>query len=119
MANALLGRIHLSGRLSELRPEARALVHEAMTVYKAVRADLAQAVPCWPLGLPAWDDPWIALALRTGGTTYLTAWRRPGTEPSATLRLPHLRGTHVRVDLLCRSPARSPPAGTRTPATSP
>ncbi|MGW2422828.1 alpha-galactosidase [Streptomyces sp. NPDC001709] len=107
MASALLGRIHLSGRLPELPPEARALVHEAVTVYKAVRADLAQAVPCWPLGLPAWDDPWIALALRTGDTTYLTAWRRPGTEASATLRLPHLRGAHVRVGLLYPSTSQA------------
>ncbi|MEU6784925.1 hypothetical protein ABZ912_37490 [Nonomuraea angiospora] len=34
MANALLGRIHLSGRVPELDPDARALVHEAVAVYK-------------------------------------------------------------------------------------
>ncbi|MEV5439425.1 alpha-galactosidase [Streptomyces sp. NPDC052682] len=100
MANALLGRIHLSGRVPELGPRARALVHEAVAVYKAVRADLPQAVPSWPLGLPGWDDPWIALALRTPATTYLTAWRRPGNGATATLRLPHLRDTAARVDLL-------------------
>ncbi|MFF4799574.1 alpha-galactosidase [Streptomyces sp. NPDC001351] len=100
MASALLGRIHLSGRVPELGPEARALVHEAVAVYKAIRADLPQAVPSWPLGLPAWDAPWIALALHTSATTYLTAWRRPGAEPSATLRLPHLRGSHIHADPL-------------------
>jgi alpha-galactosidase len=63
MASALLGRVHLSGRLPELGPEARALVHEAVAVYKAIRADLPRAVPSWPLGLPGWEDPWIALAL--------------------------------------------------------
>ncbi|QQQ73992.1 alpha-galactosidase [Saccharothrix sp. 6-C] len=100
MVNALLGRMHLSGRISELRPEARALVHEAVAVYKDIRADLPLAVPAWPLGLPAWDDPWIALALRTPDTTYLAAWRRPGAEGAVTLRLPHLRGADVVVDLL-------------------
>jgi alpha-galactosidase len=63
-------------------------------------------VPSWPLGLPAWGDPWIALALRTPATTYLTAWRRPGTDASATLHLPHLRDTAARVDLLYPSASR-------------
>ncbi|WP_406054741.1 alpha-galactosidase [Streptomyces sp. NBC_01077] len=107
MANALLGRIHLSGRIPELEPEARALVREAVATYKAIRADLPQAVPSWPLGLPAWDDPWIALALRTPATTYLTAWRRPGTDATATLHLPHLRDTATRVDLLYPSVSRA------------
>ncbi|MER5202728.1 alpha-galactosidase [Streptomyces sp. NPDC002825] len=107
MVNALLGRIHLSGLLPELDPEARALVHEAVAVYKTVRADLPHAVPSWPLGLPAWDDPWIALALRTPATTYLAAWRRPGTAATATLHLPHLRDTLARVDPLYPSAGRA------------
>ncbi len=100
MANTLLGRIHLSGLLPELRPEALALVHEGVATYKAVRADLAQAVPSWPLGLPAWDDPWLALALRTPATTYLTVWRRPGTDATASLPLPHLGGSAVETEVL-------------------
>ncbi|WP_217214645.1 alpha-galactosidase [Streptomyces sp. AC550_RSS872] len=101
MASGLLGRIHLSGHLPELEPEARALVHEAVAVYKAVRADLPQAVPSWPLGLPAWDDPWIALALHTPATTYLTVWRRPGGAATTTLRLPEQAdGGAARVEVL-------------------
>ncbi|MFI9569429.1 alpha-galactosidase [Streptomyces rishiriensis] len=101
MANALLGRIHLSGLLPELRPDARALVHEGVAVHKAIRSDLARAVPAWPLGLPAWDDPWLALALRTPATTYLTVWRRPGGgKATAALPLPHLRGAAARVEVL-------------------
>ncbi|MFF2426372.1 alpha-galactosidase [Streptomyces mirabilis] len=112
MAGALLGRIHLSGRIPELEPEARALVHEAVAAYKAIRGDLPGAVPSWPLGLPGWDAPWIALALRTPTTTYLTVWRRPGTDITATLRLPHLRVTAARVDLLYPSASRAVPAWT-------
>ncbi|MFE9450216.1 alpha-galactosidase [Streptomyces sp. NPDC006739] len=93
LVSALLGRIHLSGELAGLGPEARALVHQAVAVYRDLRADLPDALPVWPLGLPAWDDPWVALALRTPDTTYLTAWRRPGADPTTTLRLPHLRDT--------------------------
>ncbi|MFF7449680.1 MULTISPECIES: alpha-galactosidase [unclassified Streptomyces] len=100
MASALLGRIHLSGHLPDLGPEARALVHEAVAVYKAVRADLPGAVPSWPLGLPGWDDPWIALALHTPATTYLTVWRRPGGEATTTLRLPGQADGATRAEVL-------------------
>ncbi|MFB9497789.1 hypothetical protein ACFFR6_12495 [Saccharothrix mutabilis subsp. capreolus] len=86
MASALLGRVHLSGRIPELTPEARALVHEAVAVYKEIRADLPHALPSWPLGLPSWDDPWIALALDTPTTTYLAVWRRGG-ESTTTLNV--------------------------------
>ncbi|MFC3889876.1 alpha-galactosidase [Lentzea rhizosphaerae] len=99
MTNALLGRIHLSGRIADLQPEARALVHEALAVYKAVRADLPQAVPAWPLGLPGWDDPWLALTASTPSTTYLTVWRRGG-EDTTVLKLPHLSHVDVVVERL-------------------
>ncbi|MFI6494605.1 alpha-galactosidase [Streptomyces sp. NPDC050564] len=100
MTSALLGRIHLSGRLPELGPEARGLVHEAIAVYRAVRTDLPQAVPSWPLGLPAWDGPWTALALHTPATTYLTVWRRPGGEDTVIVRLPEPTGGATRADVL-------------------
>ncbi len=95
MASALLGRIHLSGKLADLSPEASALVHEALVVYKAIRADLPRAVPSWPLGLPGWDDPWPALVLSTSSTTYLTVWRRDGDDDTATVPLPNLSDVDV------------------------
>ncbi|MFD5403046.1 alpha-galactosidase [Streptomyces griseorubiginosus] len=116
MVNALLGRIHLSGLPGELRPEARALVHEAVATYKTIRADLARAVPAWPLGLPAWDDEWLALALHTPATTYVSVWRRPGAESGITLALPHLRGRTARVDVLY--PAASPADALWSPDTA-
>jgi alpha-galactosidase len=99
MTSALLGRIHLSGLLPDLGPEALALVHEALAVYKDIRADLPHALPSWPLGLPGWDDPWVALALTVPDATYLTVWRRHGEEPTTILSLPHLRGSAVRVEV--------------------
>ncbi|MEU7723148.1 alpha-galactosidase [Streptomyces tibetensis] len=116
MANALLGRIHLSGLLPDLRPDARALVHEAVGTYKAIRADLAHAVPAWPLGLPAWDDPWLALALHTPDTTYVTVWRRPGAQTTTSLALPHLRSRTTRLDVLY--PASSRAEATWNPGTA-
>ncbi|PBC70362.1 alpha-galactosidase [Streptomyces sp. TLI_235] len=107
MASALLGRIHLSGRLTELSPEARDLVHEAVAVHKSIRAGLREAVPAWPLGLPNWEDPWITLALRTPDTTYVTAWRRTGEETVRDLDLPHLAGADVHVEVLYPASSRA------------
>ena len=47
------------------------LVAEAVGVYKAIRADLAEAEPFWPLGLPGWADSWVALGLRAPGRSYV------------------------------------------------
>ncbi|MER5227399.1 hypothetical protein [Streptomyces flaveus] len=126
MTSALLGRIHLSGLLPELAPDALALVHEAVAVHKAIRGDLATAVPAWPLGLPGWDDPWLALALHNAATTdaldtvYVTVWWRPGdgSEESAVLPFPSLRGTRVGVTSCIPPPPRRMPPGTRRPRRS-
>ncbi|MEV0531068.1 glycoside hydrolase family 36 protein [Kitasatospora sp. NPDC050463] len=107
MASALLGRIHLSGRLTELSLEAQGLVREAVAVHKSVRADLPHTLPAWPLGLPGWEDPWIALALRTPTTTYVTVWRRSDSEAVRDLDLPHLAGTEVRAEVLYPSSSRA------------
>ena len=41
------------------------------------------AVPFWPLGLPRWADPWIALGLRAPGVSYLTVWHRGPLGPAS------------------------------------
>ncbi|MFG3719300.1 glycoside hydrolase family 36 protein [Streptomyces massasporeus] len=106
LGGALLGRIHLSGHLDRMSDHQRALVRDAVDVYKSMRGDLARALPFWPLGLPGWTDEWLALGLRTPGdaTTYLSVWRRGG--PSE-LRIPvrHLAGREVRTDVLHPSSA--------------
>ena len=100
MCTGMLGRLYLSGHLDHMSPEQRASVRAAVRTHQAIRADLAAAVPLWPLGLPRWDDPWLSLALRNGDTTYLAVWRRGGATAPATLALPHLRGRDVRIDVL-------------------
>jgi alpha-galactosidase len=83
MCGALLGRVHLSGHLDQMTPDQRALVAEAVRVYKTIRADLPTATPFWPLGLPRWTDPWIALGLRAPTVSYLTIWHRVAPAASA------------------------------------
>lgn len=105
LSTALLGRIYLSGHLNRMSPAQRALVAEALSVYKRVRGDIPAALPFWPLGLPGWTDPWVALGLRGAVTagetaTYLTLWRRDSEEPERALMVPHLRGHDVSASVL-------------------
>jgi alpha-galactosidase len=128
LCGAMLGRIYLSGHLDHMSREQRELVAEAVRVHKHLRGSLASALPFWPLGLPRWTDPWIALGLRTPQASYLTVWRRgpfdagTGTRTGAGIRtgigtvigtgtdtgdptgialpVPHLRGQAMTADVL-------------------
>ena len=110
MVNAMMGRVHLSGHLNRMSGPQRELVAEAVRVYKeSIRPAVAESVPFWPLGLPRWDDPWVALGLRAAGSSRLAVWRRgPGdaADPAAvTLPVPHLRGARVSARVLYPSHA--------------
>ncbi|MFI6402313.1 glycoside hydrolase family 36 protein [Streptomyces sp. NPDC050548] len=97
LTGALLGRIHLSGFLHRMDDERFDLVRSALSVYKDIRAEIAAAHPFWPLGLPGWDDEWIAQGLRGARSTYVTVWRREsdGEAVDCALAIPHLRGALV------------------------
>ncbi len=111
MANAMLGRVHLSGHVDRMSREQRALVSEAIRVYKEdIRHAIPQSTAFWPLGLPGWDAPWIALGLRapgkpgTPGISLLTVWRRePGPDNDVgqiTFPVGHLHGATVTAEVL-------------------
>jgi alpha-galactosidase len=77
------------------------------------RVAIPQSTAFWPLGLPRWDAPWVALGLRGPHTpgrpgaravSLLTVWRR-GPEPDdktgqITFPMPHLRGAAVTAEVL-------------------
>lgn len=98
LVTGLLGRFYLSGYLNRMTPESRAMVAEAVSVAKSVRSDIRGSVPTWPLGLPGWDDPWIALSLHQDGSELLSVWRRNAAESAIQLALPHLTGRDLRVE---------------------
>ncbi|MFB9635452.1 glycoside hydrolase family 36 protein [Streptomyces spiralis] len=99
LGGALLGRIHLSGYLNHMSSEQLALVKGALDTYKSLRHDLPHAVPFWPLGLPGWDDEWVALGMRAEEATYVSVWRRGGTK-DRTLPVPHLADRAVCAEIL-------------------
>jgi hypothetical protein len=45
-------------------------------LYKRIRPEISEARPFWPLGLPAWEDAWLAHGLHGESSTYLAVWRR-------------------------------------------
>jgi alpha-galactosidase len=83
LCSALLGRVHLSGHIDRMTPAQQQLVADAISAYKRIRPDLAAAVPFWPLGLPRWTDPWVALGMRSPAASYVVVWHRgpPGAAP--------------------------------------
>jgi alpha-galactosidase len=103
LVNGILGRMYLSGHLDRMTDAERALVREAVAAHREVLAVLDRTVPVWPLGLPGWEDGWVALGLRApdgadgAGATYLSVWRRPGAGDRVVLPLPHLAGRPVQV----------------------
>jgi alpha-galactosidase len=100
LCTGMLGRLYLSGRLDLMDADQLRSVREAVGVFRDIRADLAAAVPMWPLGLPGWSDPWLSLGLVSGDVTHLAVWRRDGAGADVALSLPHLRGRRVDVDVL-------------------
>lgn len=76
LANALAGRLCLSGFLGELRDRQRDLVREAIALHRRLRPLLADAVPSWPLGMPRWDDDVLALGLHASDGDVFVVWNR-------------------------------------------
>jgi alpha-galactosidase len=98
LCTSMLGRFYLSGRLDGMSDEQRALVTQAVTAHREIAPLIARATPSWPLGLPGWDDPWLALALDHPESLLLTLWRRPGSAALTHLDLPALRDHEVSVE---------------------
>ncbi|MFD0525376.1 glycoside hydrolase family 36 protein [Paractinoplanes durhamensis] len=99
LVTGLMGRLYLSGRVDGMSERQQRNVRDAVTAYRKIRSDLAQAAPAWPHGLPGWDDAWLSLALNAPGVTYLALWRRDGAA-TTTLHLDHLRGRPIELDVL-------------------
>ncbi len=113
MVNAVLLRIHQSGHLAEIDPERKALVREAIDLYKTIRADIKDALPFWPLGLSSFTDEWVSMGLRSGRKNYVAVWRRNSHADTVSLPIAHLAGKKAK--LCCLYPSyHDAPAGFNT-----
>ncbi|HEY0216103.1 MAG TPA: glycoside hydrolase family 36 protein [Cellulomonas sp.] len=97
LVNGILGRMYLSGHLNRMSAEEVDRVREAVAAHREVRATLTTSTPFWPLGLPGWEDGWVALGLRDAGAAHLSVWRRPGAGDRVVLPVAHLTGADLDV----------------------
>jgi alpha-galactosidase len=95
LCTGLAGRLYLSGWISKMSSPQLELVRQAVTLAKAGRDDLRNAVPAWPLGLPGWRDPWLVQALLWPDVTQLVCWRKPGAPSRLEIPLPALAGRNA------------------------
>ncbi len=87
MVTAMMCRIHQSGRLDSLAPEAARQVAEGIRIYKELRRHIPAALPFYPLGTSDVTDfnrP-VALGMRSQQQTLLAVWRIDGP---ATTKIP-------------------------------
>jgi len=81
MVTAMMCRIHQSGHLDSLSPQARVQVAEGIRIYKdLLRKSIPDALPFYPLGLPDVTDSQkpVALGMRSQSRTLLAIWRIDG-----------------------------------------
>ncbi len=86
MVTAMMCRIHQSGRLDQLSPQAWAQVTEGIKIYKeTLRQHVPDSLPFYPLGLADVTDSGksIALGMKSKNQTVLAVWRVDG--PSTTV----------------------------------
>lgn len=87
IVNGLLARPQVSGGIWKLSDTQLERLAEGIAVYKTYRHEIPAAMPVWPLGLPCWNDDWVAQGLTAASGTLLSVWRRGG---ATTIRLPNL-----------------------------
>ncbi|GAB3618327.1 hypothetical protein GCM10027416_28840 [Okibacterium endophyticum] len=100
LVTGLSGRLYLSGNIDRLDERQLAIVQEAANAYPRVIEHHSRALPSWPLGLPAWDDPQVALASSTSDETLVFLWNRDVEAVSIDLDLAPFKHTEVTIDTI-------------------
>jgi alpha-galactosidase len=76
LVTGLVGRFYLSGRLDLMSSQQLSWVSQALDFARRFGPDLVSAVPFWPIGIPRWEDPWVALGLATDRGRLIAVWNR-------------------------------------------
>lgn len=97
----LSGRLYMSGHPNTLGASQLALVKEAAELYPEIIRHHAQALPSWPLGLPEWESPQVALSSDLDNTSYVFVWNRDADATTKIqLALPRFQGDAVDVSIV-------------------
>ena len=75
MVNALLQRIHLSGKIFDWNEDQMAIVKEGIDCYKTYRHEIPLSVPFYPLGIAKQTDPFFCSAFKTPTCVRMAVWR--------------------------------------------
>jgi alpha-galactosidase len=97
LATAVLGRFYLSGWIDQMGDGQLDLVRQAVQLNSTLREVITTGFPEWPMGLPRWDSPSVALGLATQTSRFVTIWNRSDEEQDAVLKFPDLIGADVAV----------------------
>lgn len=97
LVNGLLSRPYLSGFIDKMTPEERARITDFLGTYRRISGLIDQADPYWPLGLPGWEDEWVAFGLLCAdGGLLLSVWHRGGASARAEIPLPSSLLTEIQ-----------------------
>lgn len=103
MINAILLRVHQSGRIDLIHKKCFDLVKEGISYYKSMRESIPTAQPFWPIGFPKVEDGWISLGLNCGNKIYLAVWRLGNSADCCKISLDQLAERNVSV--ICAYPS--------------
>jgi alpha-galactosidase len=100
LVTGLAGRLYLSGHLDRMSSTELAVVRAAIAAYGELRDPLRTSHPRWPLGLPGWDDSWLALELidQDAIESVLHLWNRQPGPNNVVLPIPRFRGQLLEVE---------------------
>lgn len=102
MINAMLTRIHLSGKIAELPASKFSLVKEGVAYYKKIRCYIPHMVPFYPLGTPDFQDQWLCVGYQSKTKIFLSVWRLNSNQTEIRIPLPKFAGK-----LKCAYPSNS------------
>ncbi|MDR1643018.1 MAG: alpha-galactosidase [Clostridiales bacterium] len=95
MVNAILLRIHQSGRIDQLDEAGVALVSEGIALHKEIAPELEKGLPFWPMGLATMDSETACFGMSCENAMYIAVWRF-GPTSDVVIELPE-RGSTVKV----------------------
>ena len=81
MLNAFIGRMHLGSKINLLNANNKAILKEAISVYKKISLNKNRALPYFPLGLANINDKTLAFGYQIDNTIYLLAYHLKSMEP--------------------------------------